>query len=341
MHRQAAGLIEWLERGSGAFWVHGKPGSGKSTLIKFIVEHPRTFSLLRRWAGGREPMMMSHFFWLPGPTIKNSLQGLLRSLLHQTLSHHHPSSGDSRCADVVASVCARRWRSRSPAEAWSVSELWETFRGAVSGRADPICIFIDGLDEHQPDSQHAQYSQQKELLQELLRLTSYPNVKLVLSSRPWQVFRLALGSLPTLVMESLNHRAIANFVRRRLENADSEVDWSEVCWRCINFSKNRGRVGCTNKHGEPHALIRHVVSKADGVFLWASLVAESLCEQLSSGDSTSDLDEQVQDLPSELEQYYHSMVDDRLNETWKTETAMALHLAMHNIQGIVPYWLLS
>ena len=44
-------LSTWLSSGSGIFHVAGKLGSGKSTLIKFLSEHPSTKSRLREWAG--------------------------------------------------------------------------------------------------------------------------------------------------------------------------------------------------------------------------------------------------------------------------------------------------
>jgi hypothetical protein len=41
----------WLKSGSGIFHVSGKLGSGKSTLMKFLCEHPDTESKLAEWAG--------------------------------------------------------------------------------------------------------------------------------------------------------------------------------------------------------------------------------------------------------------------------------------------------
>ena len=42
-------FVEWLEQRNDIFWIHGKPGSGKSTLMKFICSHYRTRDHLRRW----------------------------------------------------------------------------------------------------------------------------------------------------------------------------------------------------------------------------------------------------------------------------------------------------
>jgi Cdc6-like AAA superfamily ATPase len=44
-------FLSWLSSGNGIFHVSGKPGSGKSTLMKFLCDHPRTQEELQEWAG--------------------------------------------------------------------------------------------------------------------------------------------------------------------------------------------------------------------------------------------------------------------------------------------------
>src|SRR3569833_2117744 len=43
-------LVKWLKSGIGVFRVTGKPGSGKSTLMKYITEHGQTQNTLAAWA---------------------------------------------------------------------------------------------------------------------------------------------------------------------------------------------------------------------------------------------------------------------------------------------------
>ena len=43
-------FLQWLKTGDGLFWVSGKAGSGKSTLMKFITSHPKTRRALSQWA---------------------------------------------------------------------------------------------------------------------------------------------------------------------------------------------------------------------------------------------------------------------------------------------------
>lgn len=44
-------FTDWLADGDGIFHIAGKLGSGKSTLMKFLRDHPRTKADLRKWAG--------------------------------------------------------------------------------------------------------------------------------------------------------------------------------------------------------------------------------------------------------------------------------------------------
>jgi hypothetical protein len=43
--------INWLSSGNGIFHIAGKLGSGKSTLMKFLCNHPQTKDALQKWAG--------------------------------------------------------------------------------------------------------------------------------------------------------------------------------------------------------------------------------------------------------------------------------------------------
>ena len=44
-------FMNWLSGGKGIFHIAGKLGSGKSTLMKFLCDHPRAKAKLERWAG--------------------------------------------------------------------------------------------------------------------------------------------------------------------------------------------------------------------------------------------------------------------------------------------------
>jgi hypothetical protein len=51
------------------FWISGKPGSGKSSLMSFIMCDARTPEFLEAWASDRVPYIFSFFFWKSGSTL--------------------------------------------------------------------------------------------------------------------------------------------------------------------------------------------------------------------------------------------------------------------------------
>jgi hypothetical protein len=78
-------LYNWLREGGGVYWISGKAGSGKSTLMKFIYQDPRLHEALNLWAGGAQLLIVRFYFWNPGSDLQKSQEGLLRSLLNQIL----------------------------------------------------------------------------------------------------------------------------------------------------------------------------------------------------------------------------------------------------------------
>lgn len=78
-------FTEWLKHGEHMFLVEGKPGSGKSTLMKFIYNNPNLRTLIPR-PSGPSTFVVCHFFWLAGTVLQRSYKGLLASLLFQIVS---------------------------------------------------------------------------------------------------------------------------------------------------------------------------------------------------------------------------------------------------------------
>ena len=75
----------WLKSGHGVYWINGKAGSGKSTLMSHICGHNRTLELLQEWSSHRRLLTPSFFFWNSGSRQQKTIDGLLRSLVYQML----------------------------------------------------------------------------------------------------------------------------------------------------------------------------------------------------------------------------------------------------------------
>ena len=75
----------WLKSGHGVYWINGKAGSGKSTLMNHIYTHSRKSELLGEWSSGRRLLTPAFFFWSAGTRLQKSIDGLLRCLVYQML----------------------------------------------------------------------------------------------------------------------------------------------------------------------------------------------------------------------------------------------------------------
>lgn len=83
--KPSIGFSQWLRNGQGIYWISGKPGSGKSTLMKFIHNDPRTSELLHQWKSRACQITPSFFFHYRGNSVQKSFEGLLRSVISQVL----------------------------------------------------------------------------------------------------------------------------------------------------------------------------------------------------------------------------------------------------------------
>ncbi|PNP46477.1 hypothetical protein THARTR1_10799 [Trichoderma harzianum] len=81
-------FTDWLRKGSGLFWINGKPGSGKSTLMKYIFQSPSTWELLHDWMRSSLDVKAAFFFHFRGTAMQKSFEGVLRSLIIQVLQPH-------------------------------------------------------------------------------------------------------------------------------------------------------------------------------------------------------------------------------------------------------------
>ena len=279
-HKPWASFIDFLEGDSALYWITGKAGSGKSTLMKFIYHDIRTFKHLAEWSQRREPLTAAFFFWNSGTNMQMSQLGLFRSLLFQLLK---------RCPALIPLVFPERWEVYSLFSndhlGWSLQELRQAFRLLAKEEfpEERYCFFIDGLDEFNGD--------QSDLVDLLKEVSSSPYIKICVSSRPWNIFEDAFKHKPNLRLENLTYPDIKLLV-------DSE------------FQKNAGFIELEKLEPQyANNLIEAIVQKAAGVFLWVALVVRSLLAGFANGDRVCDLQRRLDSLPPDLEDLYEKMLN--------------------------------
>ncbi|CAO2649639.1 Nn.00g070240.m01.CDS01 [Neocucurbitaria sp. VM-36] len=270
-------FTNWLQQDdSSIYWITGKPGSGKSTLMKYIYDHGSLPTLLSAWAVQKDLAKAGFYFWNSGSVNQMSRLGCFQTLLYTCFEQH---------GDLILTAFPERWEQfiafgggHDPLD-WT--DIRRAFKHLISVRSKKFFFLIDGLDEFEGEP--------KEIIELILNATQ-SNVKMCVASRPWLAFQDAFKNKPSLLLERLTRQDILKYVEG-------------------NFRENEHYIQL--KLIEPaaaSALPTDIVNKASGVFLWVYLVVQSLLEGLSNSDHISDLQVRLDALPSDLEALFDKLL---------------------------------
>lgn len=274
-------FTEWLEAAdSKLYWITGKPGSGKSTLMKFILNHPNLNPLLRQWAGEFPLYVVSFYFWSAGSDyLQKTSEGFMRAILYQVLSQN---------PELVARVAPRRQAMfnilRDPHVAvpcWSFEELRESLQIMLSACQVRVALWVDGLDELEGTP--------TQVIELLRSIGAHRCVKICAASREWPEFEDEFGSNPLLRIHELTRGDIEAFTMGKFESSQG-------------FCQLRAIVP-----EEAAKLAYDVIDKAQGVFIWVSLVVRSLLNDLTDGAKLSDLQSTLDGLPEDISCLYDTI----------------------------------
>jgi hypothetical protein len=307
----------WLQSPKPIFWISGKPGSGKSTLMKFLVDNPDTSVILQRYSEPQKIATASYYFWINGNVLQRSQEGLLRALLYDVLR---------RFPDLIQSVLPKAWDLSETTMVghetlnllWSRADLLNAFKrlGSQNHQLLRICFFIDGLDEYDGDHDD---------LVETIRYLTKSNIKLCVASRPWNVFEDAFGQDPEfkIYLQDFNRHDIEVYVADKLQKLPS-------------FKKLRA------SHADADKITTEIIEKSRGVFLWVHLVVRSLIDGLRNCDRISQLQARLRQFPSDLEQFFRYMFLS-MDQTYHIQTAHMFQVALAALEPPSPltYWFLD
>ncbi|KAK8137161.1 small s protein [Apiospora sp. TS-2023a] len=266
------GLSFWLQTitpsDDGVYWISGKLGSGKSTLMAYIVGHSRTIHFLKKWSEGKALHILSFFFWRPGSKAQPAvIAPVLLELGWGSLGSCQPSLGV--------------WTERNLRKA-----AFAAIRSALEAN---FCIFIDGLDEFSGDH--------NELLDFIFDIQQLPTAKVCVSSRPEAELARRLKHCQGLCMQDMNKEDIRQLVYQKLRVDDPSL-------RTIDINE----------------LTDLILTYAEGVFLWASLVTQSVLKGARSGDDIHMLRQRIKTSPREINDMFLSMLGE-MDELHKSSFA--------------------
>ncbi|KAK3322853.1 hypothetical protein B0H66DRAFT_215826 [Apodospora peruviana] len=254
----------------GLLWLKGKPGAGKSTLMK---------EALRRAEAQQVPTKFwtaSFFFNAKGGQLEHSSMGLLRSVLHQLLPRY--PSHLRRLSEILSS---KALLSDEPSEL-DETELKKFLQSIFATKIEPrVVIFIDALDECDSTTMRSQAYLWREVTKTAHAAGNQLSV--CMSSRHFPF--ISITDCPEIVVDHHNDQDIVTFVDQRLG------------------------LGISNTEPEWQSLRDSILGKSAGVFLWVALVVDEILQKWDEGESLQSLLGVVDNTPVELEALFSSLVD--------------------------------
>ncbi|KAK4113218.1 hypothetical protein N656DRAFT_768156 [Canariomyces notabilis] len=263
---------DWLRSTEPTYWISGKLGSGKTTLVKYPLGHPQTRSFLELWSPGA--VLVSHFFWRPGTQIGSNA-----------------SAKDTETD-------------------WSDQELQSTLLDVMAHYPKSMACFLDGLDEVLRTDGTLALLNVVDALKRPQGLQG--KVKLCLGARREPLIEEKLWACPQLRLEDLNYTDLRRYAEDTIiippQYQISIPPGSKLYARNaegyqVTFSSKMP----LSRSQMRDWLVTELVAKAEGVFLWLCLTAKTVMEALWQGETVTDLQHRIDSLPTDLTQLYADM----------------------------------
>jgi hypothetical protein len=185
----------------GFLWIRGKPGAGKSTLMKHALQHAQDLDQ-------RNTAIFSFFFNARGRDLEKTTEGMYRSLLHQVYK-----AFPDRLPGVFPSE-----PSESKNHTWQLPILQAMLRDALlkfGNTADVIC-YIDALDECAEDDIRPAVG----YFEELGEFAIDKDIKLSICFASRHYPNITMQCYQTLNLDEKreHHEDIQNFVKGKLRS---------------------------------------------------------------------------------------------------------------------------
>ncbi|KAL8410420.1 hypothetical protein RB596_000194 [Gaeumannomyces avenae] len=260
----------WAATDRSILWIKGKPGSGKSTLMKFALAHvgslPNTAT---------DDVVLTFFFHGRGDKLQKTPLGLWQSLLHQLLV-----CAPRALASLVQAFKQNKETRGEFGEAWQwhQNELQSFFKSALRDvvRARRVLLYVDALDECGEADAIALVHQ----------------------------FNSLLRSLPTTgcrwfhICFSCRQYPFSN--NELLEINPAEENGKDVLAYVRNELSQLGAQG-----QQPTILI---ANRARGVFMWARIVVKKILDLDRKGEGWGAVEKAIQSIPQELDGLYRTLL---------------------------------
>ena len=272
-------LHDWLKSEDRIFWIWGKPGCGKSTLMKLMLRDwkmkKRLQKMLMEWSDSKPLLIASFFFFRPGMNMQKSQSGFLRSLLYQIFSQRRDAINNVFTATEQNKAIARASEANYDEDVWSDREMLRAFRKWRESDDVKLYLHVDGIDEI--DATYAMITQM------ITDMAEHENVKILVAGRWSPEFQATFPH--TLALHETTSLDILQFTVDNLRQPQV--------------------IEILDLPGEQFlSIVKELVEAAQGVFQWVKIVVQSLLHGAHRFERFSQLKARLLEYPRELDQLY-------------------------------------
>ncbi|KAK3899526.1 hypothetical protein C8A05DRAFT_36854 [Staphylotrichum tortipilum] len=251
----------------GMLWIKGKPGAGKSTLMRHTAA----------WMAQKEPgraTVAAFYFNARGGGLEKSPLGFLRSILHQICLE------DSSVRAQFLQLYRARSRA-TPNQDWSWTQVeLQNFTRSIFrvAKPRPTFVFVDAIDEC-----NTQTARELVYFLSACGKAAWQNghcLNICMSSRHYP--EISVPNCPDIIAEGSNKKDIDTYIRDKFSFVPPDE---------------------TSTASE---LAASIAEKAAGVFLWVVLVVDHLLCDFDAGHMDK-LIERLKQVPRTMEDLYASV----------------------------------
>ena len=305
-------------------WIKGKAGSGKSTLMKYLIHKIRELHDLNHQAKSSNPTayLATFFFDARGNELEKSPLGMFRTLLRELLEQ------EPRLMEDFMGLYESK-KARNDPE-WHLEELREWVQEKFIKYGDkPVYIFIDALDECEETDMEAHTNARdlvnffEDLLQTrtsgegILEEPRTRSLHLCLSSRHYPYISVQRNiDLLEVHMEHENSADIRQYIRMKLP-----LDRDAMPSYRFTAKDYLGEVG------------EEVARRAKGVFLWVVLVVNDLKLAQDRGKSMREIRGILDRIPDALNDLFDQILE-AVTQRDRSDTFQLLQFVIFAHRGV-------
>ncbi|KAH8765724.1 hypothetical protein F5882DRAFT_335083, partial [Hyaloscypha sp. PMI_1271] len=260
---------QWTLQNGGLLWIKGNPGTGKSTIMKYILQKMSH----NKPAVQSKLVILSFFFHGRGSTLQHTPLGFYRSVLHQILAHI-----PSALSDLVTDFRKNCEVKGKPGEKWDWHEVeLRTFlRSSIPKILEyySIRIFVDALDESGETAAVELVKEFQNLIQRYPS-TSGSVFSICFSCRRYPIINFKGGL--EICIDRENSEDIRTYIQSQLQD-------------------------------EKHQIVETIIQRASNSFQWARLVVDRVEHMRRNGKKEKMIKEEILRIPPDLNNFYREIL---------------------------------